>query len=158
MSTLWWPILLTWLQKYKYFRKCGLPSWRRKTSFLSYPQLFPDLLTAKQIIHKVTTSKASPERTRYGCGLSYMLKHDLSATFSLTTFVKWPWISLQPKMSFAFLSPICCRPFSSLREPVLRTCRILCLDCSSTDVSSWDSQPFVLMFSLPSGGWERNTI
>ncbi len=58
-------------------------------------------------------------------------------------------------MSFAFLSPICCRPFSSLREPELRTCRIFCLDCSSTDVSSWDSQPFSIIFSLPSGGWKR---
>lgn len=81
--------------------------------------------------------------------------HNLSLTFSLPTFVKWPWISLQPKMSFAFLSPICCRPFSSLREPVLSICRIFCLECSSTDVLSWDSQAFSVMFSLPSRGWEK---
>lgn len=77
------------------------------------------------------------------------------STFSLPTFVKWPWISLQPRMSFAFLSPICCRPFNSLREPELRTCRIFCLDCSSTDVSSRDSHSDFIMFSLPSGVWER---
>ena len=73
--------------------------------------------------------------------------------FLLPTFVKWPWISLQPRMSYAFLSPICWRPFSSLRQPAFKICRIFSLDCSKTDVSSWDSQEFSLIFSLPSGGW-----
>lgn len=99
----------------------------------------------------LSNTKGGKTKTR-GCGVTRLKK------FSLLTFVKWPWISLQPRISFAFLSPICCRPFSSLREPELRTCRIFCLDCSSTDVSSWDSQPSFIMFSLPSGSWEREKI
>lgn len=138
---------------FKHFtRKINLPSWRKRTSFPSCPQLSPDLPTAtnNRSNVKITTSKSiiTP-----WWGAAYVNTRERS---SLSTCVKCPWISLQPRMSFAFLSPICCRPFSSLREPELRTCRIFCLDVSSTDVSRWDSQSFSSMFSLPSGGWERN--
>lgn len=86
------------------------------------------------------------------CACIYIIEATVNKV-CFPTFAKWPWISLQPRMSFAFLSPICCRLFSSLRQPVFRICRIFCLDWSTIDWSSWDSQALFVLFSLPPGDW-----
>lgn len=95
----------------------------------------------------------------------HSLNNLLSVSFFISTCVKTPLISLQPRISLAFLSPMSCRLFSSLSEPELSIRRIFFLDWSNNDESNLDSQ-FApssqagsrLLFSLPSEIWTKSKI